>query len=777
MGLTATTGQGNVGAPARVCPAPSVADLTVTVTRKNDGKPVEGAQVKISGPESRKGVTDASGNVVFRGIKPSPPQYTVTASKTDHSTEKTTVAVVCGTMNKAALQLKAVVKPVIDPLKFVVAVKKPNNNATRKKVTLKTDLAFDGDGTFTRSSAKIRFFTAVTAGTEIKFDGTDNKFAGAKLDPKGTGVVLFAEGATASDKTGDVVLKLTLKGGTVPFKPPAEAKATSVEVILDICKRRKSAKANPEPLPQPPAVVPAKPDDKLNAGRFIHKDIAGKHHERAMLIVRKAKPADFDGELVVDTENNKVKLFAAETGGAALVGAQKFANKTVPKDGKQLFVGGDATSGGLRDTGIKLGITGEADDLDHVKLTVVELEITAKVPTTQSARGTSATAPPNTHHQFKSNDGSRDMTQNAPTVLVRNCRDIELELTTVKPAALTDFAWEPELNPGSTKPLPVMTPSGKKAKLATDASGGYAVRGSVGDAAVFWNLVLVEIKIKRSQIRRNQRNFNDRSAAGLLVVGSGPAAFNVNAPATCGMYSRANIELTAGGEASLDKFCDRVHAGIVNVLQNTTAQANYASGGRERERVPTVSGLPNPVVNPATAVVDLGSPVLDRGGPAGTRATGGATIFLSQTRSTPANTTKRLVETCDNPAVVFSAVRPVFVPPPAPPPAPPPPPPPPPDLCTSNSGVNAFTIFLVAYSDDANFTYVAFGSGVWTVDYSGNVATPAPPPNPTPVWTKTTAGITGAGNKFTEIKNGQEAQAAGCEVRPPVYLTYIRDAR
>jgi hypothetical protein len=91
--------------------------------------------------------------------------------------------------------------------------------------------------------------------------------------------------------------------------------------------------------------------------------------------------------------------------------------------------------------------------------------------------------------------------------------------------------------------------------------------------------------------------------------------------------------------------------------------------------------------------------------------------------------------------------------------------------------VNAFKVYLVAYSDDANFSYVAFGHGLWTADYTGAVATPAGA-NPKPVWTKgVSCGITGAGSTFTELKHGQEAQAAGCEVRPPVYLTYIIDAR
>jgi len=384
------------------------------------------------------------------------------------------------------------------------------------------------------------------------------------------------------------------------------------------------------------------------------------------------------------------------------------------------------------------------------------VKITAKVPVTLSARGNDSIAPPMTHHDFTSASGDKTFAGNAPTVLVRNCKDVELIAETVPPNQ-ADVAWAVVPNPGPG--APALAPAGIKASLKTDASGGYSISATLDGTTVYWNLVLVEIKVTKSKITRNKKNFKDSSGGGF--VGSSSGVFNVNNPAVCGMHARAEIDVTAGGQAALDTYCDKVTVGMVNVLLNDTATTEYHGGGRERERVNKTSGLASPVVDPSVTVTDLGYPILDRGGASATRATGGSTVFLSQTQSTPPTGKSRVVETCDSPAVGFDARRPEFG-----------------KAATKKAkavkGVNEFVLHLVAYSDDANYSYVSWGTAPWTADYSGTVAFPAGKPK----WTKTAAtGITGAGSTFTLIANGQEAQAARCEVRPPVFLDYILDAR
>ncbi len=126
----------------------------------------------------------------------------------------------------------------------VVVVKKPHTNPTRRQVTLRTNTAFARNGTLTRSSNAVRFFTAASAGTEITFNGIDNVFSGAQLS--GGGVQLFAEGATASAALNDVALTLTLAAGAAPPAGlPTTARMTAVELTLEVALSRVSAAADP----------------------------------------------------------------------------------------------------------------------------------------------------------------------------------------------------------------------------------------------------------------------------------------------------------------------------------------------------------------------------------------------------------------------------------------------------------------------------------------------------------------------------------------------------
>ena len=182
----------------------------------------------------------------------------------------------------------------ITALRDIVLVKKPYTNPLRVEVVLKTDTSFDGDGVLTVNNPNsILLFPTRTGGNPLQFNGTDNKFKGAQLDPKGTGLSFFAEGKTASANMRDFVLTLHLSGGTKKPGPDAVARMTAIELILDICAPRVNATTAPVPLPQAPAVTPANPTDKFFLGRPIPIQDAAKIQERAMLMVQPVKTAGF----------------------------------------------------------------------------------------------------------------------------------------------------------------------------------------------------------------------------------------------------------------------------------------------------------------------------------------------------------------------------------------------------------------------------------------------------------------------------------------------------
>jgi len=288
----------------------------------------------------------------------------------------------------------APVNPIITPATLTVLVKKPHTNPARQPITLRTSSKFPSTGTFTRSSANIKFFTALTGGTEVTFNGTDNVFTGAQLS---AGVRLFAEAAVVSTGPNDVTLTLTLSPGAIPVGPAATATATAVQLDLDIFMSRTAAGVTPAPLPQPPAAAGPNPTDKWFGGRFVHvQDPPGNHHGRALMTV-KVQPAGFVGGLVlravqvsaagvIGALDNKVRLFDNENPTAGeLVKANplQFNANTVPAAGLNFFAQGNVVSGALVDTGFQLGLQGIENDGDRVRLTVVRFShLVADVPST-----------------------------------------------------------------------------------------------------------------------------------------------------------------------------------------------------------------------------------------------------------------------------------------------------------------------------------------------------------------------------------------------------------
>jgi hypothetical protein len=102
-----------------------------------------------------------------------------------------------------------------------VAVRRyDGNDAPRKEIILQKPTGYGGNVTLTRSNTKVKVFTAAEEGTEITFNGADNKFAPADL-PKH----LFVQGDIASGQMRDVTLTLTMDG------PPGMSDSVTFTVL------------------------------------------------------------------------------------------------------------------------------------------------------------------------------------------------------------------------------------------------------------------------------------------------------------------------------------------------------------------------------------------------------------------------------------------------------------------------------------------------------------------------------------------------------------------
>lgn len=264
----------------------------------------------------------------------------------------------------------------------VVVVEKPHTSLAIDDVDveLTTDVPFDGTGTFTVSPAgKLNFFRA---GTKILFNGTDNVFTGAELTSR---LSLLVQATAPSDTIDDISLTLTLAGGSKKRGGPAVVQLTSVEVTLDICEPRTSPTVEPVPLTQPASATPAAsppPKDKFFGGRGLLVQNTAKTNERAMLIVRKVKPAEFKGNMVLTTVGDHVKAFENEVpvdGELPIAARLVFPASDVKAAEKKLFAEGVSVSTAVRDASFQLGVEGFDEDADAVRITVVGAEIVSDV--------------------------------------------------------------------------------------------------------------------------------------------------------------------------------------------------------------------------------------------------------------------------------------------------------------------------------------------------------------------------------------------------------------
>lgn len=250
----------------------------------------------------------------------------------------------------------------IEVERSVLVVRKPHTDPKRVRVMLRVDLpTCGGDGVFNRSTDAVRFFDALTGGTEIVFDAAgDVTFSGDQLL---AGVELFAEAARPSATVNDVALSLLVATNGIAGQPGAAAFAnlTAVEVTLDIAGER------PAPGVEPPLLSQT---DKINPGRVVSLRQPNNSHVRALMIVQQTQPPDFAGELALNRIGQGVDAFAdpqeIPAAGQTAVANPHF----LPPGGGRFWVEGSRISTAPRDTGYQLGIRdGEADG-DRVSISV-----------------------------------------------------------------------------------------------------------------------------------------------------------------------------------------------------------------------------------------------------------------------------------------------------------------------------------------------------------------------------------------------------------------------
>lgn len=607
-------------------------------------------------------------------------------------------------------------------LPLVVVNKKGPCTPKRKQITLSVKGTFTGSGTgrFTRSKDTIKFFTAAAAGAEIKFDGKDNVFSAADLT---AGKQLFAEGATTSTAKEDTELKLELLVGSNAIGTPATAKATCVELTIDLFQARTAPAADPARMSDA---------DKTKVGRFVHLQ-SGAKHSRAMAVVRNSNP-DIGATLelhVVKSGAGDVKLFDAETAGAAaaLTVAKADFDKAKAIGGSKgvpVFVEGSAVSNGLRDLFLQLGIQGDEPDGDRAVFTVFQItKIEASLENTKCKRtGVRAAA-----SKVSSTADQAPFAALEPAV-AKHCGELDF-VATVKPAA-TPLSWiavqaTDDAGPKKTPTAKRDPANAAKMKLTADAEGSFAIHAFVdqkgdetkrapSESGMTLNLHMVNCEVQTGAADTKMVTTDLRTAS---VSGSFLSVRTGNNPLPVGAYGdgqltlfafgmKVTVKITGGGPDRL-RGLDRMGMGYIQDVVADSVVATYADGKTEKEvlaQLPLPPGVSVGGVVTAGALPLLALPVRDH--KSGSDRGYGTFINGSNDRDRtdiPAGAGKKAGQTwrlrmLDPPAIGVSTSHPVSGSP-----------------LASLTGTNDFHVYAVAFSQDFDENFTVLVEGTWSAHY------------------------------------------------------------
>jgi hypothetical protein len=511
-------------------------------------------------------------------------------------------------------------------------------------------------------------------------------------------VTIFAEGVAASDKVGDVVLKLSLtvggKAGLSTTQP-----ITAVELTLDLHASRTSAGSLPAAL---------NTAQKMNPGRFVHLQDGGFHHGRAMLTVRQPKPAAFAGKLVLRaldaaSATPRERLFAAAFEVAAAAHVSLGPSTTiaaVPAGGTRFWVEGARVSAGLRDCTFQLGIDGVEPDGDRVALTVVQFSnLQASIPGTPPRTTRLGNGPvPDQVFTVGANSFDEDPTVNValplPENSVRPAAPIQVSVDVV-PAG-TPVSWSAQRATGisaanggddaaaivalhaAAAPTVLVVPGNdRQATLLTDNTGTFHIRPFVDgngngryehridrEPHMILNLVLGRVTLFLNSSVARSTNFTVAPVVGNgIQVSSG--SFTIGTPANAAMHLNAQIDVVTGGSDGRRRIADFFGGWINNEAAVETIEGTYVDTTVVPNRVhPTPSvfasnraaatgvvqgGVAFVPADPAPVLV--APPLLDSG--RGAAGSGGDTATLStsriRTRTNQAVGQRWIVEAVDSP--------------------------------------------------------------------------------------------------------------------------------
>jgi hypothetical protein len=398
----------------------------------------------------------------------------------------------------------------------------------------------------------------------------------------------------------------TLQSVDVPGIEGDRVTITSFKAELQIFKSRPADGGDPAQITG---------DDKLDKGRFVHKQDPDNNHGRAQLIVRKLEPDGFACKLALsswdlthgpytETESGapKVKLFDAEKKGKEFAFGTEINH---PASGaaanlKKLWVEGATTSLALIDTQIRLDVKDVDRGCDRANATVVEFtKIKATIKSTP-AHTPRAGHPAPADHTFENIKYTEDFAdgKNEPLVLMRNAQpDIALELTANPDLPVDlDIQWKAVRNKddaasiGGKTDLPTVTRDGankRKAVLNANAKGSFRIRPyidcngvdeySPGEPSIPLNLVLADVVVVADNSAGFNGNLTSALGGGALQVKNGewpdtwPACTRARG---AGMTMELLADVTGGG-ANGRLGLDKVFGGLVNMLSDNRITLTY----------------------------------------------------------------------------------------------------------------------------------------------------------------------------------------------------------
>ncbi len=637
------------------------------------------------------------------------------------------------------------------------------------------DGSFDGTGTLSISPGdQILYFDSATGGNQVS-DGAS--FRGGQLI---SGFPIFAEGASPSSKMDEVVLTLTLTPGSKPVKAPATQTMTAVRVTLDICQSRTAKGTDPTPLSQ---------GDKIGVGRPLRVQNANTAH-RGMLIVRKAEPAVFPGNLVVNPLNGKVSVFAESDevpAGQSPLGRHTIPNANIDAaNGTKRWAEGASVSSALRDTGVQLGVDGVDDDGDRVAITAFTVDkMECQLAMTPCKRGgTPAGATQST------NSTKDDRTFGSGyTAVIRNCGDLNL-IATATPAAVP-ITWASERASDDTGLTGLPSDSAgaddKHHTFKTDATGsinlmafvdanGSGKRGPENDGLTF-NAAMVELTVPAGAANNKivtNPSYHVRPNPTVLVVHS--SLSNGVVPATGAAYNdgvftnhliamKVTVLLTGGG-AQKRRGTEKITLGYVQQTTGDSFVGTYADGKTEKEMIFASPLPPSPVTTGTPAL--LAFPVRDT---RGASSNGTSAFIISSSDNDSSNPAsgglQKVVRFVDPPAIAIDLTHPVSG-----------------IALASISGSNDFADFLVGFSSDFDQNFAVLATASWSATYGSFSPPPAGPPpaaGPPPppgAWTNAGAAVTPSGASMAVNSPVVPGASTGMERCPPNFVdNLVMDAR